>query len=241
MAYKQIMMLLHVLNSFIPEECVVETEIMKPKIDPKTGGLDYLEMKVPMTDEQARNIEASRKKLASMALNEMPFDQPFILSNAASSLDDDESERRSDEAFFRRCSRYSGEPREEGGEGDGGITSRMGRTMLEEGQLFQMQMASVARILVIPVRVTYVTIKESTDGYGGEERDGGSSIHGGGEDNDDDGSDDGSDGHDTEGNGGKKPCEEVELAWMVVLVPTLGYNFAAHLQYLVNSVDKEVS
>ena len=34
--------------------------------------------------------------------------------------------------------------------------------------------------------------------------------------------------------------EEVTMFWMVVLRPTLAYNFPLHLQYLVNNVDKEV-
>jgi hypothetical protein len=50
MALKQILVLLHVVHLFIPEECIIETEFLKPTFD-KQGGLEKLRKKVQMTEE----------------------------------------------------------------------------------------------------------------------------------------------------------------------------------------------
>jgi hypothetical protein len=78
MALKQILVLLHVIHSFIPEECVLETEYLKPTFD-KQGGLEKLQKKVQLTEEEARQAEEVRQKISSLPISEMPFDTAYVV------------------------------------------------------------------------------------------------------------------------------------------------------------------
>jgi hypothetical protein len=129
MALKQILVLLHVVHSFIPEECIIETEFLKPTFD-KQGGLEKLRKKVPMTEEDARQAEILRQNISSVPVSDMPFDTAFVLGGSGSAEDGV-------------------------GEFDSMLESVQNSLMLK--QQFSMSIVDVAEIVVAPVCISYVT------------------------------------------------------------------------------------
>jgi hypothetical protein len=152
-ALKQILVFLHIIHSFVPEECILETELLKPTFD-KQGGLEKLYKKVPMTEEEARQAECARQKISGMAISEMPFDQAFVLggdgdgasSSAAAAAD------------------AGGTASSFGMDGES-IMQRVHQSLMLKEQ-FHMQIVDVAEILLIPVCVSYVTPDRSRGGGG---------------------------------------------------------------------------
>jgi hypothetical protein len=129
MALKQILVLLHVVHSFIPEECIIETEFLKPTFD-KQGGLEKLRKKVPMTEEDARQAEIIRRNISSVPVSDMPFDTAFVLGGSGSAEDGV-------------------------GEFDSMLESVQNSLMLK--QQFSMSIVDVGEIVVAPVCISYVT------------------------------------------------------------------------------------
>jgi hypothetical protein len=171
---KQILVLLHVIHSFIPEECILETEYLKASFD-KQGGLEKLQKRVELTEEEARMEEERRQKLSSLPISEMPFDVPFVASTA---------------------------PNEEV---EGGLESSL---MLK--RQFRMEIVHVAEILLAPVFISHTT----PDGHKTSDSDSDNNMRG---------------------------SDKKVSAFMLTMLKTRKcYNFLAHLQWLVNSVDKEV-
>ena len=149
--YKQLFMLLNVLHSFIPEECIVETGTMKPKINAQTGGLELLQQRIPLTEEEARNLTATRKMLAGKAMDELPFGMPILVNidEEAGASDWVEQEMDEDAEFVRQ--RLSSSRNQENGPRGGN----------DSGQKFQLRIVDVADIYLVPVCVRY---KEGTAG-----------------------------------------------------------------------------
>lgn len=70
MALQQILVLLHVIHSYIPEECVLETDLLKPSFD-KSGGLDKIMEKVHITDADWQREQAKRRQFAEVQLKDI--------------------------------------------------------------------------------------------------------------------------------------------------------------------------
>ena len=71
MALQQILVLLHVIHSFIPEECILETDLLKPFFD-KAGGLEKLMEYIPITEDEWKQAKNQKKQIARMCLNDIP-------------------------------------------------------------------------------------------------------------------------------------------------------------------------
>lgn len=71
MAMQQILVLLHVIHSYIPEECLLETDLLKPTFD-KSSCLDKLMEKIPISDAKWAAEQISRRRMAGMTLKDIP-------------------------------------------------------------------------------------------------------------------------------------------------------------------------
>lgn len=71
MAMQQILVLLHVIHSFIPEECILETDVLKPSFD-KAGGLEKLLETLPISEEEWQHIKNRKRQIARMPLSDIP-------------------------------------------------------------------------------------------------------------------------------------------------------------------------
>ena len=71
MALQQILVLLHVIHSFIPEECILETDLLKPTFD-KNGGLEKLVEHIPISDDEWRQLKNRKKQISKMLLCDIP-------------------------------------------------------------------------------------------------------------------------------------------------------------------------
>jgi hypothetical protein len=244
MALQQILVLLHIVHSFIPEKCVIETEYLKPTFDKGSSsssfsesggmaGLEKLERKIPMTEDEAREYEEIRQKLNAMPVSEMPFETPFIADTEGGGSDGCAGGMGSDDDVFAAYERV--------------------RRSMMTGQKCRMQIVDVAEILVVPVCVTYVLDDDEscTDQQQGGEaasrkrqrareslsRHGGMSLSL-------DGGDDawgfldvgGILSMDHAGDAGK---EKISGFWAVVLKTKKCYNFSSHVHWLVSNVDRE--
>jgi hypothetical protein len=214
MALKQILVLLHVIFSFIPEECILETEYLKPTFvwgsssssassgasggGVGGGGLEKLQKKVPMTAEEAERAQELRKKLASMPLCDMPFSEAFNISTAGAEdaphreLPEETDETENDSAF-----------------------QRMRRSVLagRKSQQHTLQIVDVADILVVPVCVTHKTppvLQERGNNNSS------TSSHGDDEEEDDE---------DDSAGGGGENREKITGFWMVMLKTRLVSHF----------------
>lgn len=76
MTLKHILVLLHVINSFIPEECILETEYLKPSFNDQ-GGLEKLVEKIPLSDEEWDQARAQHNSMRNLAVCDVPMDQVF--------------------------------------------------------------------------------------------------------------------------------------------------------------------
>ena len=70
MALQQILVLLHVIHSYIPEECVLETDILKPTFD-KTGGLDKIMEKVELSESEWERQQAKKREFSDVELSKI--------------------------------------------------------------------------------------------------------------------------------------------------------------------------
>jgi hypothetical protein len=223
---KQVLVLLHVIHSFIPEECILETEYLKPTFD-KQGGLEKLQRRVELTEEEARREEELRHKLSSLPISEMPFDVPFVASTGGPvDLDDD-----NDVAGGSSAAGLFAEGGESSGRASSGVLEGLQKSLMLKKQ-FRMDIVDVAEILLAPVFITYTSPE---DGSSRQRR------------------------HDADDlieptaaseyeqataqpvKKGSSCSERKVAAFMLTMLKTRKcYNFSAHLQWLVNSVDKEV-
>lgn len=81
MTLKQILVLLHVIHSFIPEECILETEFLKPTFN-KQGGLEKLVEQIPVSAEELDQVAKDQQFLASLPVFEVPMDIAFNLASS---------------------------------------------------------------------------------------------------------------------------------------------------------------
>ena len=230
MALKQILVLLHVIFSYIPEECILETEYLKPTFDKSSfssshggggggAGLEKLQKKVPMTEEEVRRARELQAKLSSMQLCDMPFNEAFVATT--DDKDDDHFTRMSAQDYDDEASAFQ----------------RIQRSMLA-GRRHTLQIVDVADILVVPVCITHAVAGAAAEGEEEEEAeweearqkkkrkkrpDAGADAL---DDEDDDDDDD--------------EREKITGFWMVMLKTRKCYNFAVHLHWLVSAVDKKV-
>jgi hypothetical protein len=212
---KQVLVLLHVIHSFIPEECILETEYLKPIFD-KQGGLEKLQKRVELTEEEARKEEELRQKLSSLPISEMPFDVPFVASTSAGSADLDDDMASGEEAAGR--SRHASSSVLEG---------LQGSLMLKRH--YKMEIVDVAEILLAPVFITYTAPE---DGSRQKRLDHADSLLSAAAQDDAPGA---------AAQASSGGSERKVTAFMLTMLKTRKcYNFSAHLQWLVNSVDKEV-
>ena len=79
MTLKHILMLLHIIHSYVPEQCIVETENLKPTFD-KQGGLELLTERVQMTHEEWQELSSKQEDYSQLALHDVPADISFNLS-----------------------------------------------------------------------------------------------------------------------------------------------------------------
>jgi hypothetical protein len=84
MAMQQILVLLHVIHSFIPEDCILETDTLKPFFD-KAGGLEKLVEWIEMSEEEWMYMQNRKKQIARMPLSDIPrqvkmFHDSYILA-----------------------------------------------------------------------------------------------------------------------------------------------------------------
>lgn len=71
MAMQQILVLLHVIHSYIPEECLLETDLLKPSFD-KQGCLVKLMEKIPIPDDKWEAEQNKRRRMCRMTLDDIP-------------------------------------------------------------------------------------------------------------------------------------------------------------------------
>ncbi len=71
MAHQQILVLLHIIHSFIPEECILETDLLKPTFD-KSGGLEKLLELVPLSKEEWQQELSRQARCSALAISEIP-------------------------------------------------------------------------------------------------------------------------------------------------------------------------
>ena len=71
MAMQQILVLLHVIHSFIPEECILETDVLKPVFD-KSNGLEKLMESVPISEDEWQHLRNRKRQIARMQLRDIP-------------------------------------------------------------------------------------------------------------------------------------------------------------------------
>jgi hypothetical protein len=106
---------------------------------------------------------------------------------------------------------------------------------------FKLKIVDVAEILVAPVCVTYVTDKKSAQSSskrGRKKKDLGNwGAQEGSEDNDDEDDEDSDD--DCEDLDSSTDGEKVAAFWMVILKTRKCYNFPMHVNWLINTVDKD--
>lgn len=84
MAWLQIMVLLHVINSPVSNACVVETEYLKPLFS-SHGFMEKLSKRIPLNDEEVINDRQTRQEINAQPISEMPFDVPFVASHGLAS------------------------------------------------------------------------------------------------------------------------------------------------------------
>lgn len=84
--------LLHVLHSFIPKECVAETDLLKPLLDKKGSGLDKIMEKVEMTDAEWQRELGKRRQFSEKELCKISPDA--ILDYAMEIDGSEESQQR---------------------------------------------------------------------------------------------------------------------------------------------------
>ena len=82
MTLKQILVLLHVIHSFIPEECILETEFLKPTFN-KQGGLEKLVEQIPMAEEEWQSRVESFQSVVDLPIYDVPMDFTFSIQDAA--------------------------------------------------------------------------------------------------------------------------------------------------------------
>ena len=240
MAMKQILVLLHVIFSYVPEECILETEYLKPTFDTKesdggsggsgsaggsSAGLEKLQKKVSMTADESVRADELRRKLASMPLCDMPFNEAFVLG------DNDESSGDHTQMRRRRLPSggLEGDPMSEDDENS--AFQRIRNSMMA-GRKHTLQIVDVADILVAPVCVTHKRSYSNSMPAAGHKRGRNGESRGSSCLNDDDDDDD-------EDGGGSVP-EKITGFWMVMLKTRKCYNFTSHLHWLVSKVDKKV-
>lgn len=81
MTLKQILVLLHIIHSFIPRECILETDSLKPTFN-KQGGLEKLVEQVAVAEEDCVEASRNQQSMSSLPVCEAPMDLGFNLRNA---------------------------------------------------------------------------------------------------------------------------------------------------------------
>ncbi len=106
MTLKQILVLLHIIHSFVPEDCILETEFLKPTFNSKQGGLDKLVEQIPMSPDERQQCHNLQSQVASLPICDMPVDVCFNSSSLTGNDDGDDSEisniLASSQTSFRR-------------------------------------------------------------------------------------------------------------------------------------------
>ncbi len=76
MTLKHILVLLHVIHSFIPEECILETEYLKPTFN-KQGGLEKLVEHIPLSNDEWMQAAQEQERLSKLPVCDVPMDICF--------------------------------------------------------------------------------------------------------------------------------------------------------------------
>lgn len=126
MCLKTILFLLHVIRAFIPEKCIVPTEMLRPTFDQQKG-LDKLMLRTPVSENDALELQEKMQHLSSLPISEVPL-------NMALDFDGDPSSLAS---------------------GEEDSVMRQVHSALHMKQKFMTQVVDVATILLIPVCVKY--------------------------------------------------------------------------------------
>lgn len=79
MTLKHILVLLHIIHSFIPEECILETEYLKPTFNAQ-GGLEKLVEHIPLSDAAWIQAAQQQDMHAKMPVCDVPMDFCFNAS-----------------------------------------------------------------------------------------------------------------------------------------------------------------
>ena len=90
--------LLHVLHSFIPKECVAETDLLKPLLDKKGSGLDKIMEKVEMTDAEWQRELGKRRQFSEKELRKI---SPDAILDYAMEIDDSQESQQQLERHYR--------------------------------------------------------------------------------------------------------------------------------------------
>ena len=133
-ALKQILVLLHIIHSFVPEECILETEFLKPTFNSKQGGLDKLVELTPIRPDEWMQSENQQREASALPICDLPLDIGFNSS------------------CLPETSGF-------GAEGD----SCIHRALMDGKTHFKKKPVDVAEILVAPVCVTYTSVAPGGD------------------------------------------------------------------------------
>jgi hypothetical protein len=228
MAWLQIMCLLHIITSPVPESCVLETDFLKPTFN-KHKFLEKISKRIPLNSDEARETRKTRKELNAQELQDMPFDVPFVVGG------DSEDEERGGGGgggfgYLDQDDVASGFARS--GAGECGYNSRRmaaglsGENSDDEGQSGDgcvWQVTNVADIYIAMASVDYLTPASSSSPS--------TSSSGAACENDD-----------VHANGGTDQEDEGTSAfWTVILKPRLCYNFVDHLHSFVMQGEREAA
>lgn len=228
MALKQILVLLHIIFSYVPEECIVETEYLKPTFDRSIpnggGGLEKLQKKVPMSMEDLANAQEVRQKLSSMPLCDMPFNTAFVAPGGSTESGEDLFTLQivdvADILVVPVCITHSTASAKQ--RTDGGSGTKRRKVHPQQNHRGLREKSGLG-----PSKTAHDVFGCGTDMEDEDDDENNEENADGGVDDEEDSADEGS-------------REKITGFWMVMLKTRKCYNFQAHLHWLVNSVDKKV-
>ena len=205
MAMQQILVLLHVIHSFIPEECILETDLLKPTFtDSAKGGdsgLEKLLELIPLSEDEWKQEKQKRLQTSRMRVCDIP---PDVIIDASKQAEDDDDD--DDDNLPNPSAAAAEEDNEEGG---------AARAMQRHNKIhYKTRPIDVAEILVAPVSVTYSVPQQQQ-----QQPSAAVSLD-------------------------HPPATVVEkekmaVFWVVMLRTRKCYNFAQHLQCMINDLDRE--
>ncbi len=217
-AYQQILCLLTVIHSFVPRECILQTEYLRPTF--KDDGLLTLHKKVELSEEEIQMEMENRRKTSKMLLSERPFDVVRRLSgndrivDGGSKMLGDNHDNDEPAAADNGYASFK-----HGNKGSSHHQQQQESLLMGRPDKYTWEVVDVADILLAPVCVTHAT----------EDFDDSCMMDIGG--NDDEEKDPtSSDEYET---------KKITSFWMVMLKTRKCYNFLAHLQWLVERADAE--